>query len=65
MYHQTDGLIRKEPLSQRQILVVLENLYDVVLKVEQLRRDQPPHEDEEAYHAWQAIAFSFVTPQQN
>jgi DNA topoisomerase 2-associated protein PAT1 len=32
--------------------VILENLYDLVLEVEQLRRDQPPHNEEEAYQTW-------------
>lgn len=46
------GTIRKEPLTHRQVLVLLENLYDLVLEVEQHRRDQPPQEDEEACQAW-------------
>lgn len=32
--------------------MILENLYDRVLEVEQLRRDQPPQEEEEAYETW-------------
>ncbi|KAF8638932.1 hypothetical protein AX16_010407 [Volvariella volvacea WC 439] len=48
----TDNLIRREPLSQRRVLVILEHLYDMVLKVESLRRDQPPPEDETA-QSWQ------------
>jgi len=32
--------------------VILENLYDLVLEVEQLRRDQPPHDEAESYQAW-------------
>lgn len=49
---QTAGTIRKEPLTHRQTLVILESLYDIVLEVEQLRRDQPPQDEEEAYQAW-------------
>ncbi|KAF8957454.1 topoisomerase II-associated protein PAT1-domain-containing protein [Flammula alnicola] len=48
----TDNLVRKEPLSQRQVLVILEELYDAVLRVEQLRRDQPSPEDVEASQQW-------------
>jgi hypothetical protein len=54
---QTDGVVRKEPLTQRQTLVLLEGLYDLVLNIEQLRRDQPPEEDEEdeeAFTVWYA-----------
>jgi DNA topoisomerase 2-associated protein PAT1 len=35
--------------------VILENLYDLVLEVEQLRRDQPPHNEEEAYQTWSVL----------
>ncbi|KAH7919056.1 hypothetical protein BV22DRAFT_1041258 [Leucogyrophana mollusca] len=48
----SDGVVRKEPLTQRQILVTLESLYDLVLNVEQLRRDQPLEEEEGAFAAW-------------
>lgn len=33
---------RGEPLTRRQTLIVLEELYGIVLKLEQLRRDSPP-----------------------
>jgi len=49
----TAGVVRKEPLTHRQVLVMLENLYDRVLEVEQLRRDQPPQEEEEAHQTWE------------
>ncbi|KAG1728105.1 topoisomerase II-associated protein PAT1 [Suillus lakei] len=52
---ESDGVVRKDPLTQRQTLVVLEGLYDLVLNIEQLRRDQPleeDEEDEEAFVAW-------------
>ncbi|KAG6890305.1 hypothetical protein C0995_009511 [Termitomyces sp. Mi166 len=41
----TDGLIRKEPLSHRQILVAVESLYDAVLKTENIKRNEPSPED--------------------
>ena len=44
--------MKKEPLSHRKALVILEELYDVVLRVEQLRRDQPAPEDLEASQEW-------------
>ncbi|KAF7982606.1 hypothetical protein HWV62_27638 [Athelia sp. TMB] len=54
------GTIRKEPLTHRQVLVLLENLYDLVLEVEQHRRDQPPQEDEEACQAWETKYAHYV-----
>ncbi|KDR65731.1 hypothetical protein GALMADRAFT_81573 [Galerina marginata CBS 339.88] len=51
---ETDNLVRKEPLSQRKVLVILEELYDAVLRVEQLRRDQPPPEEVEASQEWKS-----------
>ncbi|KAJ3731787.1 topoisomerase II-associated protein PAT1 [Lentinula guzmanii] len=48
-----EELVRMEPLTQREILVTLENMYDLVLSVEQLRRDQPhPDEGEEVSEQW-------------
>ncbi|KAI6013922.1 topoisomerase II-associated protein PAT1 [Pisolithus microcarpus] len=47
-----DGVVRKDPLTHRQVLVALESLYDLVLSVEQLRRDQPPEDDLIAFTAW-------------
>ncbi|KAI6016762.1 topoisomerase II-associated protein PAT1 [Pisolithus marmoratus] len=47
-----DGVVRTEPLTHRQVLVALEALYDLVLSVEQLRRDQPPEDDPLACAAW-------------
>ncbi|TFK71608.1 hypothetical protein BDN72DRAFT_817099 [Pluteus cervinus] len=49
----TDNLVKKEPLSHREVLIVLELLYDLVLQVEQLRRDQPPQGEEEALAQWE------------
>ncbi|KAG5721185.1 DNA topoisomerase 2-associated protein pat1 [Termitomyces sp. T112] len=41
----TNGLIRKQPLSHRQILVAVESLYDVVLATENIKRGEPSPED--------------------
>ncbi|TFK25645.1 hypothetical protein FA15DRAFT_341353 [Coprinopsis marcescibilis] len=38
-------VIRQDPLTHRETLVIVERLYDLVLHVEQLRRDQPHPED--------------------
>lgn len=59
----SDGVVRKDPLTQRQTLVVLEGLYDLVLNIEQLRRDQPleeDEEDEEAFVSWSATYNDLV-----
>lgn len=45
-------MVRRDPLTRRQVLVAIESLYDLALNVEQLRRYQPPEEDEEAIVAW-------------
>ena len=48
------------PLTRRQALIALESLYELVLQLEQLRRNQPPPqamegsaEDQARVHAWQ------------
>ncbi|TFK32809.1 topoisomerase II-associated protein PAT1 [Crucibulum laeve] len=56
----TDNLVRKEPLTQREVLIILERLYDIVLRVEQLRRDQPLPEDDESSREWQKEYDSLV-----
>jgi len=38
-------IVCKDPLTRRETLVIIERLYDLVLHVEQLRRDQPHPED--------------------
>ncbi|RDX54229.1 hypothetical protein OH76DRAFT_1398553 [Lentinus brumalis] len=48
----TEGLVRKDPLTHREALVKLEHLYDLVLDVEQRRRDQPPPEEVEEFEHW-------------
>ncbi|KAJ7767435.1 topoisomerase II-associated protein PAT1 [Mycena maculata] len=49
----TGNVVRKDPLTRRQVLTTLEALYDLVLKVEHLRREQPPPEEEDAFQRWQ------------
>nr|GAT46776.1 predicted protein [Mycena chlorophos] len=44
------NVVRKDPLTHRQVLTILEMLYDLVLKVEQMRRDQPADEGEVFEH---------------
>ncbi|KAF7770553.1 hypothetical protein Agabi119p4_6527 [Agaricus bisporus var. burnettii] len=49
----TDNLVRREPLSNREILTIVENLYDLILGVEQVKRDQPlPEEEQERHDEW-------------
>ncbi|KAF8631878.1 hypothetical protein AX15_002145 [Amanita polypyramis BW_CC] len=49
----TTNLVRKEPLTQREILSTVERIYDLVLQVEQLKRDQPMAEEEQQMDSWQ------------
>ncbi|KAJ6621334.1 topoisomerase II-associated protein PAT1 [Mycena sp. CBHHK59/15] len=49
----TGNVVRKDPLTHRQVLTTLEALYDLVLKVEHLRREQPSPEEEDASRQWQ------------
>ncbi|KAH9924797.1 topoisomerase II-associated protein PAT1 [Fomitopsis serialis] len=50
----SEGVIAKDPLTHREALMILERLYDLVLDIEQLRRDQPsPEDDPEAQEAWE------------
>ncbi|KAF8216307.1 topoisomerase II-associated protein PAT1 [Mycena galopus ATCC 62051] len=48
-----ENVVRKDPLTRRQVLTALEAMYDLVLKVEHLRREQPSPEEEEAAAHWQ------------
>ena len=45
----------KESLTSMQILQLLEKVYDILLSIEHLHRDQPPPEDNDAYLSWFAI----------
>ncbi|KAF8892099.1 topoisomerase II-associated protein PAT1 [Infundibulicybe gibba] len=58
----TGAVVRRDPLTQREVLVILEQLYDLVLKVEQLRRDQPHPEDAEPSNEWQEEYENFDGP---
>ena len=49
-------MVRKDPLTRRQVLAALESLYDLALNIEQLRRNQPLEEDEEAVVFWCVLA---------
>ncbi|TFY68510.1 hypothetical protein EVJ58_g957 [Rhodofomes roseus] len=50
----SEGVIAKDPLKHREALMILERLYDLVLDIEQLRRDQPlPEDGFEAQDAWE------------
>ncbi|KAK7471033.1 DNA topoisomerase 2-associated protein pat1 [Stygiomarasmius scandens] len=47
-------LVRRDPLTSREVLVTLETLYDLVMGIEQLRHDEPhPEEEGEAVEEWQ------------
>lgn len=59
MLCQSNGAVTKEPLTQREALIILESLYDTLLEVEQLRREQPPQEEEEHFQEWFVKAFLF------
>ena len=39
--------MQKEPLTSRETLYILEHLYDVVLNIEQMRRDEPPADSDD------------------
>ena len=56
---QADGPIQRDPLTRKETLVILENLYDVLLRVEQMRREQPPVEDEERTLEWY-VPFNYL-----
>jgi DNA topoisomerase 2-associated protein PAT1 len=45
-------MVQQPPLTRREVLVAIESLYDSVLKIEQMRRDKPPPEDEEGTARW-------------
>lgn len=54
-------MVRKDPLTRRQVLAALESLYDLALNIEQLRRNQPIEEDEEAIFAWCVLACDGIS----
>ncbi|OJT11571.1 DNA topoisomerase 2-associated protein pat1 [Trametes pubescens] len=54
------GFVRKDPLTHREALVALESLYDLVLDLEQRRRDQPPPEEVEEFDEWSAECTGLI-----
>ncbi|EIN05954.1 hypothetical protein PUNSTDRAFT_54266 [Punctularia strigosozonata HHB-11173 SS5] len=48
-----EGFVQKDPLTRREALAILEELYDIMLQLEKLAREQPPQEEEEAYLEWE------------
>ncbi|KAI0031285.1 topoisomerase II-associated protein PAT1 [Vararia minispora EC-137] len=42
-----DGAVAQDPLTRKETLGILENMYDLVLQLEQLRRDQPPSDSDD------------------
>ena len=56
-----NGVTPSEPLTHRQVLVELENLYDIVLKVEQLRRVQPTTEQPTDLQNWLVVCIITAT----
>ena len=57
---QTTNLVRKQPLTHRETLTILERLYDLVLQVEQLRRDHSSTDDEQQTVEWQRYYNALV-----
>ena len=50
-----EGLVRRDPLTHRESLVIIEQLYALVLEIDQKRRDQPAPEEEEEFAQWYAL----------
>lgn len=47
-------------MSSREVLTIVESLYDLILSVEQVKRDQPlPEEEQEKHDNW--CAFHLTT----
>ena len=51
MLNQQSG-VRREPLTKKQVMYALEELYDSVLELEHMRRDMPPPTAQEAIEGW-------------
>jgi hypothetical protein len=49
---QAEGLVQKDPLTRKEALAILEELYELVMQLEKLAREQPPTEEEEVYGDW-------------
>ncbi|KAF5369845.1 hypothetical protein D9758_001398 [Tetrapyrgos nigripes] len=49
----TADLVRRDPLTHREVLVTLETLYDLVMSIEQMKHDEPlPEEQGEEVEQW-------------
>ncbi len=57
---QSSGVTRREPLAHREVLSMLEHLYDLVLQAEQLRRDQPLPDEQEELADWCAYNYPYA-----
>jgi len=51
---------QRQALSRKQILMALEELYDSVLELEQMRRDMPPPTAMEEIERWNSVCISKV-----
>lgn len=49
---QINGIIHKDPLTRKEALAKLEALYDTLLHVEQMRREQPSPDDQQKAEEW-------------
>ncbi|KZT10098.1 uncharacterized protein LAESUDRAFT_722251 [Laetiporus sulphureus 93-53] len=47
-------IVRKDPLTYRESLIIIEHVYDILMELEQISREQPPPEEEERLKAWTA-----------
>jgi hypothetical protein len=56
-----DDTARRDPLTTKEALKILEHLYDIVLDIEQLRREQSnlDTEDTEAVNIWWVVTITF------
>jgi len=56
---QNENLVHKEPLTRREVLIIVEELYNFILNVEQVKRNQPlPEEEQERHDAWWAYRLT-------
>ena len=54
-------LEKKDPLTHRETLVILERIFDIILELDKLRDDQPPPDMEQDVAEWFAACLSYVT----
>ncbi|KAF9048292.1 hypothetical protein BDZ89DRAFT_1006914 [Hymenopellis radicata] len=53
-------LVRKDPLTKKEILACLEELHDLVLRVEQHKQDEPTSEEPEMHAQWETEYSALV-----